>query len=399
MGSSNFLNPSAKQWRHLDNECDPQTGQQQQPSTARLELHKKLPHYSQTPLHSLPSVAKELGLGHVLLKDESSRFGLPSFKILAASWAVYRAVTEQVQDSDSRDVEVQSLSTIGKQARGRGLKLLTCTAGNWGRAVARMAEYMGVPVVVYVASNMPEMTRNLIRGEGAEVVPVDGGYDDAVAAMKVEAEKDGYLMVVDIAWEGYETIPQWVIEGYQTMLEESDAQVLAATESQAVTHAIIPCGCGSVAQAVTQHFKSAAREQQRELANASVIAVEPTAAACLMASLRRGEMTSVSTEEHCIMNGMNAGVLSTTAWPVLKQGVDVSVVVSDFESHNAVKDLDRRGIQAGPCGAACLAALRRLCETAKEDCMLNERSVVVLYCTEGAREYELPLAESGDDDR
>lgn len=179
-----------------------------------------------------------------------------------------------------------------------------------------------------------------------------------------------------------------MVEGYQTMLDESDEQVLQATGGQPATHAIVPVGCGSIAQAVTQHFKSAARERDSSPA-AAVIAVEPDTAACLKASLENGKMTSVTTGDS-IMCGMNCGTLSTSAWPVLRSGVDGTVVVSDAESHHAVRKLEELGVRAGPCGAATVAALERICETEKARLGLSEKSVVVLYCTEGPREYEMP---------
>jgi diaminopropionate ammonia-lyase len=172
------------------------------------------------------------------------------------------------------------------------------------------------------------------------------------------------------------------------MLDETDEQVLDATGGKPATHAIVPVGCGSIGQAVTQHFKSAVREQNGVPA-ATVLAVEPDTAACLKASLENGKMTTVATGDS-IMNGMNCATLSTTSWPVLATGVDGSVVVSDKESHNAVQELAQLGIKAGPCGAAALAALKRICETEKARLGLDHRSVVVLFCTEGPKEYAVP---------
>ncbi len=170
------------------------------------------------------------------------------------------------------------------------------------------------------------------------------------------------------------------------MLAEADRQVLEATSQQAATHAIVPCGAGSVAEAVTAHYKAPGRESR-----AAILAVEPTNAACLQESLKAGQSVTCQTRD-TIMNGLNCGTLSTTAWPVLGAGIDVSIVVSDVESHAAVQELKAGGILAGPCGAATLAALRKVCaETdVKEKHGLDGDSVVVLYCTEGSREYPVP---------
>lgn len=173
------------------------------------------------------------------------------------------------------------------------------------------------------------------------------------------------------------------------MLAESEKQVPELTGGKPATHAIVPCGAGSIAQAVVQHYKGAQRQKQH--GSAAVIAVEATTAACLKASLEAAEATDVPTAD-TIMNGMNCGTLSTLAWPVLSQGVDACVVVADQESHAAVEEMKGSGIQAGPCGTATLAALRRVCADphARASLGLGPESVVVLYCTEGARDYPIP---------
>ena len=118
-----FLNPSAASWRYDGRRINPEV----------VQLHQLLPDYNITPLISLPGLAEELGLGHVLLKDESNRFGLPAFKILGASWAIYKALAD---GNDS--VFEHLLQTLGEKARANGTRVVACTEGNWGRAVARM---------------------------------------------------------------------------------------------------------------------------------------------------------------------------------------------------------------------------------------------------------------------
>jgi diaminopropionate ammonia-lyase len=171
------------------------------------------------------------------------------------------------------------------------------------------------------------------------------------------------------------------------MLEEADTQIREQTGGAAVTHAIVPVGVGSVAQAVTQHFKRSGRAASP----VTVMAVEPESASSLKSSLEAGTMTTVPTED-TIMCGMNCGTVSTTAWPSLKAGIDAAILVTDTEAHQAVHDLDALEIHAGPCGAAALAALRRAVEEGSEELGFNESSAVVLFCTEGARDYEKPGA-------
>lgn len=385
-------------------------GQSPAAASAVLAFHQKLPHYEKTPLHSLPQVAKELQLGHVFVKDESNRFGLPSFKILGASWAVFRAVAERLRLDPSAFMEdnhgSEFWARLGTMARAEGLSLVSCTEGNWGRAVARMAKYMGIPAKIYVPSFMPETTRARIRSEGAELVVVEGSYDDGVAAARAESERNELaIFAMDMGLEGYQTFPgvrcvleystgcvvltcfKWVVEGYSTMLNESDMQVPEATGGKAATHAFVPVGVGSIAHAVTKHYKKSPLSNQ---SRASVITVEPTTAACLKASLEAGQMTTVGTGDS-IMCGMNCGTVSSTAWPTLASGVDADVTITEKEAHVAVTELSTTGLQPGPCGAATLSALRKACLEAREELGFTQGSTVILFCTEGQREYEIPV--------
>lgn len=188
-----FLNPSASSWRYDRPSFNPDVE----------SFHRWLPDYNITPLVSLPEVAKELGLGYVFLKDESNRFGLPAFKILGASWAIYQATAAHC------DLPLTtSLEDLGVAARGKGLKLVACTAGNWGRAVARMAKYLQVPATIFVPNTMNEATQDKISSEGANVVVVDGTYDASIEAAKNDAEHENTLLVMDVSWKGYEKIPE-----------------------------------------------------------------------------------------------------------------------------------------------------------------------------------------------
>lgn len=163
------------------------------------------------------------------------------------------------------------------------------------------------------------------------------------------------------------------------MLAEVDEQVTQFS-GKPVTHAFASVGVGSWAHAMTAHYKS------KEPA-ATVVTVEPDTAACLKTSLEKGEITTIETG-NSIMAGMNCGTVSMIAWPTLREGVDAAVTVADVESHEAVQYLHEHGVEAGPCGAAPLAALQRLSEIG--ELALGANSVVVLFSTEGARGYPTP---------
>ncbi|KAF2000544.1 tryptophan synthase beta subunit-like PLP-dependent enzyme [Amniculicola lignicola CBS 123094] len=359
-----FINTPATSWKYTGPPVNPEVE----------AFHQRLPDYNETPLVDLPELAKELGIGRVVLKDESNRFGLPAFKVLGASWAVYRAVAQKCELPLTC-----SLDELSEAAREKDTKLVTNTAGNWGRAVARMAKYLQIPVTVFVPEEMHQTTRDNIANEGAKVVVIQGDYDSTVPITREEASKTGSLLVMDVSWEGYEEIPTWVTEGYSTMLKETDRQ-LQNMASNPATHTIASVGGGSWAHAVCVHYKS-------KNPTAAVVAVEPESAPCLEESLKNGKIT-ILTVGRTIMNGMNCGTVCYTAWDTLRNGVDASVVVSDLEVHKDLQYLHSQGVKNGPCGAAPVSALKRLCKD--EKLALGRDSVVVLFSTEGAREYVVP---------
>jgi acetylornithine deacetylase/succinyl-diaminopimelate desuccinylase family protein/diaminopropionate ammonia-lyase family len=263
--------------------------------------------------------------------------------------------------------------------------LFAATDGNHGRAVARMGAILGVETEVFVPGNMYESTKKLIATEGAIVTQVSGNYDDAVQAALIQSQKTLGLFIQDTAFEGYEDIPNWIVEGYATMLLEIDKQL----DGQNPDLVITPVGVGSLAQSVVTHYKAAGK-------STSILTVEADTAPCLWKSLKKGQMATVTTTQ-TIMAGLDCGTVSSTAWPLLQQGVDASATVSDYEAHEATRYLKANGVAAGPCGAATLAALRRLTSSDKQALQLNENSVVVLLCTEGERQYAIPRDVSQND--
>lgn len=188
-----YHNPTAHTWK-CSYSVDP----------AILRFHQSLPNFTETLLHQLPSsVSDKLGVGKVLLKDESSRAGLPAFKILGASWATYRALASRL------NLPLTAPLDVVKDAAGRvSLELYTATDGNHGRAVARMAGIFGVGAKVYVPRVMDEKTKALIRHEGARVVVVDGDYDAAVRRSEQDSINSCGILIQDTAWPGYEEVPQ-----------------------------------------------------------------------------------------------------------------------------------------------------------------------------------------------
>ena len=170
-----------------------------------LEFHKTLPKYQKTPLLRLPAdFSEQLGVGTILIKDESHRFGLPAYKILGASWGCMRTVAQSLGVPPTTSLSAfKSLLAVNK------CTFCTATDGNWGRAVSRMANILGANALIYVPKVMVEATKQKIRQEGAEVIVVNGDYDMAVKeAEKAAIAKPDGLLIEDTAWSGYEEVPQ-----------------------------------------------------------------------------------------------------------------------------------------------------------------------------------------------
>ena len=194
-----------------------------------LAFHRKLPGYGPTPLVAAPGVAAKLGVGQVWVKDESHRLGLPAYKILGASWAAYRALDERYGPFTPWETLPDLAAQLLPSAP---LTLVAATDGNHGRAVARMAKWLGVGAHILVPRDMAQARRQAIESEGAQVTVVNGSYDEAVEASARLAD-DAHLVISDTSWEGYEHIPAWVIEGYATIFQEIDAQLAVARRATA----------------------------------------------------------------------------------------------------------------------------------------------------------------------
>jgi diaminopropionate ammonia-lyase len=215
--------------------------------------------------------------------------------------------------------------------------LVTATDGNHGRAVARMAAYFGVGATVFVPMVMLPQTAARIADEGAKVVWVDGDYNDAVrCAATFAGDQPGRALVQDTAWAGYEQVPAWIVQGYQTLLHEVDAQLGGPPDLVAV-----PVGVGSLAEAVVRHYRRPGAGRP------SVLSVEPDTAACVLTSLTAARPTTVATAT-TVMAGLNCGIISGSALPVLRDGCDAAITVSDQDALRAVADLGRLGVSSDP---------------------------------------------------
>ncbi|RMY97241.1 hypothetical protein D0862_08163 [Hortaea werneckii] len=343
-------------------------------------FHRSVPDYRPTPTVQLQELAREIGVQSIHLKVEGDRFGLPSFKILGASWAIGHAIANRFALPLETDWD-----TVKRSVRDTKLKLYAATDGNHGRAVARIASWLGLAAEIHVPAGLHAVTVSLLESEGAVVIRSRVNYDTAVREAHEASDGTEGIFIQDFAFSGYHEIPQWIVDGYSTMMYEIQEQL----EGTAVTHVFAPIGVGSFAQSVVSYYRS-------EGSKTRVVGIEADTAACLWKSLDSGKPLTIQTTD-TIMTGLDCGTVSTIAWPYLRNGLAASMTISDYEAHNASLYLKSQGISAGPCGASGIAALRRLTAEDKHRLELNETSVIVLPCTEGTREYDVPKDVTVDD--
>ncbi|MGB2711279.1 MAG: pyridoxal-phosphate dependent enzyme, partial [Conexibacter sp.] len=193
-------------------------------------FHSRLPSYHGTRLARLDDVAGELGVARVWTKDESYRLGLPAFKVLGVSWAMYRAFSERLGGEPR---EWRTLEQLRETFAQLGpLTVTAATDGNHGRAVARVAAWLGARAQIFVPAQIPAARAAAIRAEGAEIVVVDGTYDDAVDAVVSAARDDRTLLISDTATTAEDVVPRWIVEGYSTLFKEIDEQLTSQGEPQ-----------------------------------------------------------------------------------------------------------------------------------------------------------------------
>ncbi|WP_024366269.1 diaminopropionate ammonia-lyase [Arthrobacter sp. TB 26] len=333
-----------------------------------LGFHQSLPGYAPTPVRSLPGVARQLGVRSVHVKDESVRLGMPSFKILGASWATYRVLLRHL------GLELKSSPSLHRLkeqlAEHPGLRLTAATDGNHGRAVARMAALLGLPAHIVVPADMVQARIDAIRSEGATVEVVDGGYDDAIARSAALASADT-LVISDTSWEGYVDPPSWVIDGYSTMITEVLGQI-ERREMPRPTVVAAQIGVGAFAAAVVRGFS--------EFEGTLLLGVEPTEADCVITSAEQHRITTIPGPQRSIMAGLNCGTPSLIAWPDVSRGFDYFSTVTDADAADAMRALHADDVISGESGAAGLAGIM----AHAAGLGLGPEDDVLVFSTEGA---------------
>ena len=352
-------------------------------------FHNSLPGYKPTPLVNLSQLARRLDVKNIFVKDESRRFDLNAFKVLGASYAIAKHLAE-ILGLKSDELEFEKI--IAHKTKYEKITFVTATDGNHGRAVAWAAKLFGCKSVVYMPKGSSDARLNAIRSYGAKASITKVNYDDTVNFAKKKAQEESWVLLQDTSWEGYEIVPQHIMQGYFTLVTE----FLYQERNAWPTHVFIQAGVGSLAAALVAFFCNL-----EDRPTPKFVIVEPQAAPCLYESSRRGNESPFRVEGdlNTIMAGLACGEPSLKGWEILRATSSAFLNCSDNIARKGMRVLGNplRGDQpviSGESGAVTLGALFEVLSN-KDYCKitsdldLKNDSNVLLFSTEGDTDQEM----------
>lgn len=336
---------------------------------------------AETPLHSLPGLAAKLGVAAIHIKDEGHRLGLGSFKALGGAYAVTRLLLEEAGKELGRTVDVSEIQSPEVQAIARRMTVACATDGNHGRSVAQGAELVGARAAIFVHSGVSAERVAAIARFGAEMIRVDGTYDDSVREAARIAEANGWTIVSDTSWPGYERIPGLVMQGYTALVRESLRQM-----PEPPTHVFIQSGVGGIAAAVAGHLAIALGDERPVFT-----VVDPARAACIFETARAGRPVTIAHGEPTVMAMLECYQPSLVAWRVLSRVADAFITVDEEDAISVMRELsnpvDRDpAVVAGESGGVGLAGLLKAVRdpAVKDALRIDQHARIFLVNTEGA---------------
>ena len=338
-------------------------------NAARLRaLFANSPAFAPTPLRTLEKLANRLGVGEIRVKDERDRWGLGSFKSLGGAYAVVALAAEALSEPPAEIF-------AGRAPKAQGITVATATAGNHGRAVAFGAHLAGARAVIFVYGDVPKAQVAAIAALGAEIVTVAGDYEAACRAAEAACASHGWIMVSDVAQDGYTEIPQNIMRGYTVLAAEAMEQSPAPP-----THLFLQAGVGGMAAPVAAYFTNACSPPP------VVTVVEAATVPCLMESARANAFTRTESLGPTNLNRLDCPSPSSTTWPVLRALASAFVAVENDLASEAAVLLAQEGIATTPTGAAGLAGLLAISRTpgALDRLGLTPQSRVLIVVTEQA---------------
>lgn len=351
-------------------------------------FHCQLPGYTPTHLVSLKGLAKAWGIGDVLVKDESTRFGLKAFKALGGSYAVARLVWRELGLS-GEDIDYNRLVSDHVRQQIRHMTLTTATDGNHGRGVAWAAQQLGLKAVIYVPKGTARSRIENIRSHGAAVTAADLNYDDAVRLSAEMAAEKGWHLIQDTSPEDHEDVPQWIMQGYLTMCRETVEQM--AELGTEPTHVLIQAGVGAFAGAVVGYLANTYTGRMPRF-----IVMEPVNAACIYTSAVAGDGRphAVTGDLGTIMAGLACGEPNRIGWEILRDFPCAYACCDDFVAANGVRILANpvrgdKAIEAGESGSVGIGLIELVANHAdfanvRQALGIGPESRLLVFNTEGA---------------
>ena len=345
--------------------------------------------YRQTNLLRLTELAAQFGLGAIYYKDESSRFGLGSFKALGGAYAVFRLLQKKILDNTGARASAVELDAGKFRELVAEVTVVSATDGNHGRSVAWGAGRFGCRCRIYIHAGVSESRAAAMRELGAEVIRIKGNYDESVRRCAADAADHHWYVVSDTSYPGYTDLPATVMAGYSVMMEE----MLGANEPQlpntvSLTHVFVQGGVGGLAASVAAWLW-----EKFGVHRPKFIVVEPQLADCLFQSAVHHRATEVHITRETIMAGLSCGEVSQLAWEVLSLAADDFLTIADDLVAPVMGMLarDKTPIEAGESAVAGLAGCLAACANPelKTELDLNERSRVLVLGTEGATDREI----------
>lgn len=350
-------------------------------------FHESFPQYKETPLVNLDNLAKSIGVGGVYLKDESYRFGLNAFKVLGGSFAMAKHMADKL-GKDISELPYEKLISDEVRKELGDITFFTATDGNHGRGVAWTANKLKQKSVVYMPKGSSITRLNNIKAEGAEATITELNYDDAVRLATENAKEVDGLVVQDTAWEGYEDIPAWIMQGYGTLAKEAISQ-LKGYGVDKPTHVFVQAGVGSFAGAIQGYVASGFDECP------ITVVVEADQADCYYKSAEAGDGNPrfVGGDMQTIMAGLACGEPNTIGFEIIKDYSEAFISAPDWVSAKGMRILGNplRGdekVISGESGAVTTGTLVSIMQDEnlselREALKLDENSKVLLISTEG----------------
>ena len=345
------------------------------------------PEYAATPLRSLAPLARELGLGALHYKDEGARLGLGSFKALGGSYAVLQVAARFLAPELGPPPSLASIRAGEHAEKLKGLTVVTATDGNHGRSVAWGAKIAGCNCRIYIHAHVSQGRQEAMEALGAEVIRIEGDYDESLKRCADDAAANGWTVVSDTSYEGYMDLPRFVMAGYSVMVTE----LLEQMGDRPPSHVFVQAGVGGLAAAVTARLW-----QKLGAGLPRVVIVEPTRAACCIESARQDKPMAVAIEEETLMAGLSCGEVSLLAWEVLKRAAGDFLTIDEGQVGPMMRLLASGEADEGPivAGESAVPGLIGLWGCARDPDLraaleLGPDSRVVVFGCEGATDPEI----------